>query len=319
MERNKTIDIAKFVAALLVIAIHTKLFAELNDFSYFIFNKLICRLAVPFFALCTGYYVSIGSFKRQWLKQLRIYSLWTLVYFIFLLPNWISSNLFSGHNIIGFGKSALLAGSYFHLWYILYIIYTLPVFYLIKKNISPKYWIIIGVTLWGTYAAGYGYNTLLPKSLLLIENALESGYAPVISQFVLLPFLLVGAFIQTFQIPSKGVCGVFSVLAFALLVLEADFVKSLNHQEFSRIFMILPASAFIFMFLLNIRISAKLVKGQGNMSLIIYCVHPMFCRILEETAMSTTIRFVTIATLSILFAKALAVLQASYHNRLTQH
>ena len=57
MVRNQTIDIAKFLAALLVIAIHTSLFEDLDSQLYFLFNSVLCRLAVPFFAATTGYYL----------------------------------------------------------------------------------------------------------------------------------------------------------------------------------------------------------------------------------------------------------------------
>lgn len=57
MVRNQTIDIAKFLAALLVIAIHTSLFEDLDGQLYFLFNSVLCRLAVPFFAATTGYYL----------------------------------------------------------------------------------------------------------------------------------------------------------------------------------------------------------------------------------------------------------------------
>ena len=59
-------DAAKFVAALLVIGIHTAVFSDLNSTIYFAFVQIICRTAVPFFAVCTGYYIGTRvSFRNR--------------------------------------------------------------------------------------------------------------------------------------------------------------------------------------------------------------------------------------------------------------
>ncbi len=53
-----SIDLAKFIAAILVIGIHTRPFCEISKICDFYFVEIICRLAVPFFAVCTGYYLT---------------------------------------------------------------------------------------------------------------------------------------------------------------------------------------------------------------------------------------------------------------------
>ena len=53
--RDNLIDIAKFIASILVIAIHTGVFSETNMVVWQF--DLIARLAVPFFVVCTGYYL----------------------------------------------------------------------------------------------------------------------------------------------------------------------------------------------------------------------------------------------------------------------
>lgn len=57
-ERNKYIDFVKYVASILIIAIHTSLFKDYNEILYFAFVNVICRLAVPFFAISTGYFMT---------------------------------------------------------------------------------------------------------------------------------------------------------------------------------------------------------------------------------------------------------------------
>ena len=50
-KRNTAIDLAKYVAAILVIGIHTSPFKEISANVDFFFCHLLCRLAVPFFAV----------------------------------------------------------------------------------------------------------------------------------------------------------------------------------------------------------------------------------------------------------------------------
>ena len=68
--RNATVDVAKFVAALFVVGIHTSLFKDVDASLYFVLNQIVCRLAVPFFATCTGYFlcykVTNKLYKNAW-------------------------------------------------------------------------------------------------------------------------------------------------------------------------------------------------------------------------------------------------------------
>ena len=59
--RTNSIDLFKFVAALLVVAIHTEPFRDINDTVNFVFSQILCRSAVPFFAICTGYFLPVPS------------------------------------------------------------------------------------------------------------------------------------------------------------------------------------------------------------------------------------------------------------------
>lgn len=308
--RNSTIDLAKFIAALLVIAIHTSLFSDVNDTLYFVFNELICRLAVPFFAICTGYYLCLNInsdqsnkvWKQEW-KLIKIYALWTLLYFLFLIPNWIEIGYLSIPNYIGYLKSAVLIGSYFHLWYVLYVIYAIPVFYLCLKYICPSQWLCIAILLYGINAFNYGYTSFFPEdSWVQIFSCINKGYAIVKSQFVILPMLLCGAYLTKHSgSPKRNMS--FLILSFIALIAEASLLRQYGHiEKVSQIMMILPTACFIFATLLDLRIDKPIYKHLGAMSLIIYCVHPMFCRYTNDIAPNTITSFVIVCILSSIVA-----------------
>ena len=53
----RALDFLKFVAAFLVVAIHIPPFEEIAPVFSHEFQQVICRMAVPFFFVCTGYFI----------------------------------------------------------------------------------------------------------------------------------------------------------------------------------------------------------------------------------------------------------------------
>lgn len=118
----KKIDILKFIMSFLVIIIHVFCSIGYNSSSpvgFYIVNT-ICRLAVPFFFLCSGYFCNIHSLKT--VKRLTVlYVLWSMIYF----------------TIMKFDLAAFLfQGTVFHLWYMVYSIWGLLLIYFLSKKIS---------------------------------------------------------------------------------------------------------------------------------------------------------------------------------------
>ena len=307
--RNNTIDLAKFIAALLVVAIHTSLFRDVNQTLYFVFNELFCRLGVPFFAICSGYFLcqkvndrQRHIVRRQEWKLIRIYALWAFLYFLFLIPNWIETGYLSIPNCIGYLKSTILTGAYFHLWYVLYVIYAFPVFYLFIRFLRPSQWLCIAIVLWGINAFYYGYSSFLPEGNIWLQilSHIDKGYAIVKSQFVILPMLLCGAYLT--EHPGSYKRNVFLIVfAFVLLIVEASILRRYAQLEkVSYIAMILPTAFFLFATLLEVKINESFFKHLGTMSLIVYCVHPMFCKYINSVTPNTIVSYIIVSLLSIL-------------------
>ena len=53
----RALDFSKFVAAFLVAAIHIPPFEEIAPVFSHEFQQVICRMAVPFFFVCAGYFI----------------------------------------------------------------------------------------------------------------------------------------------------------------------------------------------------------------------------------------------------------------------
>lgn len=79
--RNCSVDIFKYVCAVIVVGIHTSIFTEKYDY--------IAKIAVPFFFAVNGYYymkrlVNGESICFAYIKKLLVtYAMWTGIYYLF--------------------------------------------------------------------------------------------------------------------------------------------------------------------------------------------------------------------------------------------
>lgn len=98
------IDLAKFVMALLVVAIHAGFFTDIDGRAAFVIIQIFARMGVPFFFIASGFFFSKGLAKRPGgeaayvrsyaLKLLGMFGFWCLV----MLPFW-TRNLVASRGI----------------------------------------------------------------------------------------------------------------------------------------------------------------------------------------------------------------------------
>ena len=116
----RSLDWGRLLAALLVIAIHTSPLGSFNAEADFVLTRIVARLAVPFFMLCSGYFLlgeagaAPGRFRRFAHKTLLLYAGASLLY----LP----LNLYAGHwqglGLADWLRLLLFDGAFYHLWYL---------------------------------------------------------------------------------------------------------------------------------------------------------------------------------------------------------
>lgn len=58
--RNTNVDLFKYIAAAMIVALHTtRTFGTDGAIGFFVIN-VFCRTAVPFFSVCSGFYLTSG-------------------------------------------------------------------------------------------------------------------------------------------------------------------------------------------------------------------------------------------------------------------
>lgn len=318
--RNIAIDLCKYVASLMIIGIHTRLLTDVNETLGFITTQVICRLAVPFFALTTGYYLAralsdnkkprIIIFKEQWYKIIKIYIVWSVLYFLFILPQYIDGGLIS--LIKWYTIDTILHGSHYHLWYLLALIFSLPLFYLIWNKSRKHLLLCVAILLYSTYVMQYAYQSILSLSIIS-PIVIINGYSPAFLSGIgiIVPYLIMGGFLSC--IPkiriSSTIAGIITILLTLIVVYEALTLKSNGVQQWTYLFSSPLPAIFAFISALQTSFShqtiRKIAPKLGRISLIVYCIHPMFCELLDSFGLNTIALFVITSILSTGFGFAL--------------
>lgn len=124
MQKSKSytgIDCFRFIAALLIVAIHTSPLASFNQTADFILTRIMARVAVPFFLMTSGFFL-ISRYTRNAGRLIGFIKSTVMIYGAAILI-YIPVNIYNGYfrmdnlmpNII---KDIIFDGTIYHLWYL---------------------------------------------------------------------------------------------------------------------------------------------------------------------------------------------------------
>lgn len=324
MKRNTTIDLAKYIGSLLIIGIHTNLCADLNETVGFVIVDIICRLAVPFFVVSTGYFLvaqsdedqreNITQLRRQGAKLIKLYFIWTILYLIFSIPLWIRNDWFSPWAFVDYAIGSVKNGSYYHLWYILSLIYAMPIIYILLPALKRNYLIPISVGLYAIMLLFYSYNWCLPERCVSLVNWLSYSFPLTAGVFLMVPLLLLGIRIRIGSILPIKMVIVGLAISFCGLCAESFWLRGNGHTKVSYIIFSYLTAFFLFQLLLNIPTDRKLFTKLARISVFVYCVHPMLIEILRNYVKSSITLYLGTALLSSLIGVGCVAIRRQWVN-----
>lgn len=289
------VDIAKYISALLVVAIHTYPFLEISETFNTFFIAIICRLAVPFFFVSSGYFLfrkmdgtkkqNLNHVRRYLWRLIRLYLVWTVIYIPYTIWNYMDAG-FSLTSLLGWIRDFFLNGSYYHLWFLPALILGTLIVYLLGERMKISrvfqisfvlyfigYLINIYAPIWQSLpyiSVVYGFFT---KTLVTARDGIF--FAPV--------FISLGAFISQHRRPQTRASLVGFIFSFLLLIAEVVLYYTLGLlQDLSCMFLsLVPCIYFLMNLLLDSRLPYKPVYGDLRMdSTLIYVSHILFVRVL---------------------------------------
>lgn len=301
-DRQPAIDIFKFIAAVLVITIHTDPLVEISESANFVLVHIIARVAVPFFIVCTGYFIGkrivfesnrisnlkdarLFILKSSW-KIFKLYLLCSVIYLILSISDWIATGWFSLWAFVDWGIAFFLSGSFYHLWYLMEVCYALLFLALILPLIRKPFVYLLIAVLWALEVLQYAYVIVLPPAIQNIFSLCDKVQMPFESVVRVLPLLLLGIVIQHQKKKSSAFCIVGFVVSMIMLFLEVYFVKSLGGEKYSYVVFTLPLAYFLFSTIhsLNAAVKCKSSLAFAKISTFVYLAHPAFILLMSWIA-----------------------------------
>lgn len=328
-QRNKMVDIFKFICAFFVIGIHTSVFSDISSKFNFFFTQIVCRVAVPFFIVTTGYFIGKKLtfnnnkvensennnyiFKKNIKQIFFLYTIWSLIYLIAHIHNWIEIDWFSVHSFIDWGIAFIRNGSYYHLWYLLAMIYGLIAAYFVLQYIHLQFYPIMIIILYGIETILYVYKAFLPDCFGKIFEIADLFGCIITGCVCILPFVMLGIYISQKDFTKNRKYYFFFILNFAFQIIETFVLKSIGEELYSYIIFTLPVAYFLFQAIHTTKISVNInTRWFAKTSMVLYCVHPFFIYFLKPVMKNNTVLFGVVSILSLVVAFIWIMIQKLY-------
>lgn len=306
------IDIAKFICSFLVVLIHTSPFIALSDIADFYTADVLARIAVPLFYSISGFlFFSKLKFEngkiqkssanhsrmiRYWKSSAVLYFGWSVAYIVLIqIPMWYRTGWWGVHVIKDCLFSVLFSGSYYHLWYLLTLVYAIPLLYLVLQHVHWRVMALVSVFLWLGECLVYSYSWIGIDGISIVQFI--SVRFPILfdTVFRAIPLLFVGLIPSQWKPRwndrNKILLG---LLSFIFFVIEASvlyfFIPGTDKYSY---LISTPLLAFFWLLILvtckQATLPANYMALLRNSSLVIYCLHPMILCLLHDLGINSHI------------------------------
>ncbi len=344
MKQKSSLDIAKFLCAILVLIIHADPFA--GPFEGLIksgckalsfgFRNLVCIIAVPFFFSTSGYLLSqklnsladAGAKKAYMWKYLKrlfvIYLVWSAVYFPFVVVDWVQEG-FSFMMILDYIKEFVFDGSFSTIWFLPALMSAAALYYLLREKLSSKVVFGIGCGVYVVTLLLSSYYFTITKRIPFLYQLGEAyhGFFDSVKNGVLfgLPFVALGALLQEHPIKiTRWTAFAGAGFSYALLAGEVLIYKTLEGTRgFDTLAGLIPLIAFALTFTLSFDVKpSKLCMTLRKYSMLIFLCQRIPITIIDmlfgETFFKTIgiINFATVTAVTFLISYGIMKLSEKF-------
>ncbi len=299
VKKYNLIDIMRLICAIMIVAIHTHPFEDINPLLGYIGTQVLPRIGLPFFFAISGYFyiknlndgkdVSFKYIKRL----LNIYIIWSLIYFSITFIKDFQNNI----SFISFVKKSLIEffiyGSYYHLWFfpaIIFCVILTTIFYKMKKLKLLAY---ISLIIYFIGVLFDAYNLLITNIPILNELFQFSKFGTIRQIFfIALPFFVLGYFLNILKSKIENVSNkkmIMAILIIVLLYIAEIILVVITKVQVSIVitFMLYPLLASIILLLLNNKTEkfSKVANFSKKCANWLYYSHPLFILVLTTISL----------------------------------
>lgn len=326
-KQYNSLDLAKFVSAILIIIIHANPFTSYSSLLSFSFRNIIAIVAVPFFFVTSGFLFftklnNLGEddqkqyFKSYILRLCTMYLLWSAVYFVFVLTEWIVHG-FEAFDILIYIRDFFFKGSYSTIWFLPALITAVAIVYFLHKRFTYKTITLISVPFYIFACLGSSYYGLV-DNLPIIGNLFDAYFYvfDTVKNGVLFGWLYValGGYLSE-EIEKKPLntkySFVLSVVFFIFMAAETIGQKyfKLSTNGVDTKLLLVPLSIFLFTFIISVNIKSNgMFIWMRKLSLLMFLSQRIFLTLfdwfLSDTffVQNSLVYFVSILVLTLAFS-----------------
>ena len=279
------IDLLKFIASILILAMHMSAFADFGEGFNTYGLQLLARFGVPFFFVTSSFLLFSkadgGNITGEQLKRYvkRIACLYA-TYFVFNIA-WLLyygiglSNLLSPSAWLIFLKNGIVSSTFTGSWYLVSCIFSSVVTYWLSKRLSTRALLLITAPVYAFCILTSAYAGLLPDTLLgAIKYYFASPHNSIICGLF---FFAIGKYVAEKQKTAKRPCnyrlyGILALVFHALYYVEVillDHLGVLGGTDAG--LMLIPLSYTLATYCVNCNCSIKGATLMRKASTVIYC------------------------------------------------
>ncbi|MGL4449735.1 MAG: acyltransferase family protein [Sarcina sp.] len=277
----KVLNVMRFICAIFVMMIHTMAFYSISEDLWIATSMGICRIAVPFFFLITGYFYydlkSEKDRKKRIVRYSKIYFKCVILELVILLPIILPMMKMMPVSIILF--KFIIMGVTGTLWYMSSMIIGMMFLEFFTKRKKYIFLVILSLIVFGFGLMGDSYAGFFTGTF--IEN-LTLGYKKIFMMMQVgitmsLPFLTIGYFINKLNLVEqiKRVKILFFVIVCIFFIETFALFKSGIAVDANMVISMLVFAPLIFISLLKskIHVSDKISNYTRRASFLVYILH----------------------------------------------
>ena len=300
------VDLAKFICAILVVAMHVAPFGSddsgISSLLNYGVRQWFARIAVPFFFVASGFFLyrksgydgfSVEATKKYVFKLLRLYIIWTILYFPLKAEVVFHHKRGVVHGVLAYIRNFIFTGSFTQLWYLPATIFAvIAVSFLLSKKVGINAILMIAALF---YALGllaqswFGLitplRTLAPSLWAFLKSAQKVIVTTRDGLFEGFLFVAMGAAAayKGLRITRKrALTGL--VISYILMLFEVVFVTRLGilRSNDTYIFLV-PLTYFAFGLAVNLQLPDKeIYRTLRLLSSLIFYIHLWVCWLIQE-------------------------------------
>lgn len=329
MKQYKTLDLAKFICAILIIIIHTAPFGSYSKMLTFGFRNIICVIAVPFFFLTSGFlaFKKIGTldgeerkhYVRRYLKRIVVmYLIWSAVYFVFVAIKWIRGG-FSVSRVLEYVKDFFFEGSYSTIWFLPALFTATLLVYLLHKKLNYRTIFAIACVIYLFTLGGSSYYGLAVKvpAIRMVYNLYYSFFDSIKNGVCFgMIFVSMGAMVaereEAMTKKTTPLRAFVPVVLFAGLLAVEEFAVAYlnwNARGVDTVIMLIPFTYFFVRFLLcwHIPLDDRICVAMRKYSILMFLTQRIPLSILDMFLADTVLVQNSMVYFAVVFTATLAI------------